>query len=193
MFLWGNWKPMISTRHTMIKYFSYSAGQWWDTTFNPALGKQTKAVMRPAWSSQQDPRQPGLYRETLSQHTKRTSYSTFKRKRHLMSKQPGIRLTKWMEKALLNLSVLITTKKASLIYSLNHLMPLALHGRVYCYFKDTPSVYYIVNHILGRNIIYSRKLFGIALFFLTFIQVYNTHWVYFSPGPYLTFSHPDSF
>lgn len=48
----------------MIKYFSYSAGQWLGTTFNPALGKQTKAVMRPAWSSQQDPRQPGLYRET---------------------------------------------------------------------------------------------------------------------------------
>lgn len=69
------------------------------------------------------------YRETLSQHTKKISYSTFKRKRHFMSKQPGIRLTKWMEKALLNLSVLITTKKASLTYSLNHLMPLALHSK----------------------------------------------------------------
>lgn len=120
---------MISTRHTMIKNFSYSAGQWWGTTFNPALGKHTKVGMRPDWSSQQDPRQPGLYRETLSQHTKRTSYSTFKRKRHLMSKQPGMRFAKWMEKALLNSSVLITIKKASLAYSLNHLMPLALHSK----------------------------------------------------------------
>lgn len=141
--------------------------------------------MRPAWSSQQDPRQPGLYRETLSQHTKKT-YSTFKRKRHLMSKQPGIRFAKCVKsKCPHHYKEGITNVFLEPPDILSH-----------CTVKSLLLLQVYSKHILHSDPYIGKKSYLIQeivwdiFIFLNFqSSIYNTHWVYFSPGPYLIFSH----
>ena len=66
-----------------------SIGQWWHTPLIPALGRQRQArwplSLRSAWSTEQVPGQPVLYRKTLSQKQNqnkkdrciRTEFSSF--------------------------------------------------------------------------------------------------------------------
>ena len=53
--------------------------------------------LRPAWSTKWVPRQPGLYRETLSSKTKKKKKKKKKRKRKKESKQASIFLVLWHE------------------------------------------------------------------------------------------------